>query len=250
MSGGNSRLFADPHSAAARGNLTIGLERRSAMTSQTKPYKGTGMEGAVARWYARSTASLMPEFEADARRVAAQIAPGARVLEVAPGPGYFAIELAKLGRYEILGLDISKTMVEIACRNASRAGVSVDFHHGSASDIPFADEQFDMLFCRAAFKNFTEPIRALQEMYRVLKPGGRALIIDLRRDASMSQIRAEISRMHLGVFSSLMTRLAFRFMLLKRAYTRNQFLNLLAQARFSSTRIDEIGIGLDIQLQK
>jgi ubiquinone/menaquinone biosynthesis C-methylase UbiE len=218
--------------------------------SETKPFKGLGMEGAVAHWYARSTANLMPEFEADARRVSTQLSPGAKVLEVAPGPGYFAIELSKLGRYQVLGLDISKTMVEIARQNASRAGVSADFRQGSASDIPFPDEQFDFLYCRAAFKNFTEPVRALQEMHRVLKPGGRALIIDLRRDASMPQIKAEVSRMHLGAFSRLMTRLTFRFMLLKRAYTRNQFLDLLTQTRFSSTRVDEIGIGLDIQLQK
>jgi ubiquinone/menaquinone biosynthesis C-methylase UbiE len=116
--------------------------------------------------------------------------------------------------------------------------------------MPFTDEQFDMIFCRAAFKNFTEPLRALEEMYRVLKPGGRALIIDLRRDASLAQINAEISRMHLSAFSRLMTRLTFRFMLLKRAYTRNEFLDLLKQTGFCSTRIDEIGIGLDVQLQK
>ena len=46
---------------------------------------------------------------------------------------------------------------------------------------------FDFLLCRAAFKNFGQPVRALQEMCRVLKPGGRGLIIDLRHGASQGR---------------------------------------------------------------
>ena len=72
------------------------------------------MEGGVARWYDKTTRRDLPEFKALARRVAAGLAPGAKVLEVAPGPGFFAIELAKIGKYEITGLDISKSFVEIA----------------------------------------------------------------------------------------------------------------------------------------
>jgi ubiquinone/menaquinone biosynthesis C-methylase UbiE len=47
--------------------------------------------------------------------------------------------------------------------------------------------------CRAAFKNFTEPVKALAEMRRVLRPGGTALIIDMRRDAPMSEIRKYVN---------------------------------------------------------
>src|SRR5882757_7258465 len=155
------------------------------MSTKTKGYKGLGMEGFVATWYAKNTANSMNDFRIEARRVAALLAPGAKVLEVAPGPGYFAIELAKLGSYPITGLDISKTFVEIAQKNAAQAGVGAEFRQGSASNMPFERNQFDFLFCRAAFKNFSEPVCALQEMQRVLKPGGRALIADLRRDASL-----------------------------------------------------------------
>ena len=48
---------------------------------------------------------------------------------------------------------------------------------------------FDLIICRAAFKNFSEPLQALHEMHRVLKPGGKALIMDLRRDASLEDIK-------------------------------------------------------------
>jgi ubiquinone/menaquinone biosynthesis C-methylase UbiE len=146
-----------------------------------KPYRGRGMEGATARWYASLTRNSLDQFQKVARRVAAQIPEGARVLEVAPGPGYFATELAKLGRYAIVGLDISHTLVDIARQNAAQAGVAVDFRVGDAARMPFENRSFDFLFCSAAFKNFTRPLEALREMYRVLKPGGRGLIIDLRR---------------------------------------------------------------------
>jgi ubiquinone/menaquinone biosynthesis C-methylase UbiE len=220
------------------------------MSMKTKAYKGLGMEGFVAKWYARNTASSMHDFRADALRVAALLAPGAKVLEVAPGPGYFAIELAKLGSYPITGLDISKTFVEIAQKNAADAGVRSEFRHGNASNMPFESDQFDFLFCRAAFKNFSEPVRALQEMQRVLKAGGRALIIDLRRDTSLEAINEAVSRMSLGIFSRILTRLAFRLMLLKRAYTKREFEQLLTQTQFRSTRIEETLIGMDIWLEK
>ena len=85
---------------------------------------------------------------------------GSKVLEVAPGPGYFAIELAKLGNYKVTGVDISETFVEIARANAAEAKVTVDFRRGNASGMPFGSETFDFLLCRAAFKNFTEPLQA------------------------------------------------------------------------------------------
>jgi len=219
-------------------------------STKTKAYKGLGMEGFVAKWYAKSTANSMNDFRADARRVAALLDPGAKVLEVAPGPGYFAIELAKLGNYPITGLDISKTFVEIAQQNAAQAGVRAEFRRGSVSNMPFESDQFDFLFCRAAFKNFSEPVRALQEMQRVLKAGGRALIIDLRRDASLEAINEAVSRMSLGIFNRVFTRLAFRLMLLKRAYTEREFEQFLTQTQFRSIKIEETLIGMDIWLER
>ncbi len=103
----------------------------------TKPYKGISMTGPIAKWYASNTRKSMAEFEALARRIAGEIPANARVLEVAPGPGYFAIELAKLGPRQITGVDISPTFVEIARRNAREAGVAVDFRLGNASGLPF-----------------------------------------------------------------------------------------------------------------
>jgi len=219
-------------------------------TISAKAHKGMGMEGFTARWYASLTHKSLDEFKALARRVSSQIPSGASVLEVAPGPGYFAIELAKLGAYRITGLDISRTLVEIAGAKAAEAGVNVDFRQGDAAHMPFAAESFDFLLCRAAFKNFTEPLPALKEMYRVLKPGGRALIIDLRRDASMQSISEAVQGMHLGPVNAVITRLTFRFMLLKRAFTREEFQQLLAQTKFGPIDIREDLIGLELALSR
>jgi ubiquinone/menaquinone biosynthesis C-methylase UbiE len=222
----------------------------SVHVSSVKPYKGLGMEGAVAKWYASLTKKSLEDFKVLAGRIAEQIPPNSSVLEVAPGPGYCAIELAKLGNYEIVGLDISKTFVEIARLNAAKAGMRVDFRRGNVSDMPFGDESFDFVFCRAAFKNFSEPKRAMQEMYRVLKPGGQALIIDLRRDASRESIRQAVDAMNLGAVNRVITKMTFRFMLLKRAYTKQEFEELISATEFDGIEIRDGLIGLEIWLTK
>lgn len=218
--------------------------------SATKPYKGMGMEGAVAKWYANLTRKGMRDFTALARRIANHIQSGSSVLEAAPGPGYFAIELAKLGQYQITGLDISKTFVEIAQANAAKAGVPVDFRLGNASSMPFKNESFDFILCRAAFKNFAAPLRALKEMYRVLKPGGKALIIDLRRDASRESIGEAVNAMHLGSVNGAITKLTFRFMLLKRAYTRSEFEQMLVQAKIMTGAVQQDSVGMEVMFTK
>jgi ubiquinone/menaquinone biosynthesis C-methylase UbiE len=222
------------------------------MTTMAMPKRhgDRGMEGVVAKWYAANTAEVMTEYSELAERVAAEIAPGSRVLEVAPGPGYFSIELAKRGSYAISGLDISRTFVKIASRKAAEAGVEVDFQQGSASNMPFPRDRFDFLLCRAAFKNFARPVEALGEMCRVLKPGGRGVIIDMRGDATKEALDRHVDRMGLSKFNRVMTRLAFRTTLLKSAYTKEQFQLMLAQTGFSRVEIAEAEIGLEITVVK
>ncbi len=204
----------------------------------------------IAKWYTNNTGQSLDEFIKLAKRIGNQLPSGSTVLEVAPGPGYFCIELAKLGAYSITGLDISHTFVEIASQKAAGAGVRVDFRQGNASSMPLADNSFDFLLCRAAFKNFGQPVRALQEMCRVLKPGGRGLIIDLRKDASMESINREVDGMGLGPINKILTKLTFRTMLLKSAYTKEQVRFMLEQANFRSVDILESGIGFEISMTK
>jgi ubiquinone/menaquinone biosynthesis C-methylase UbiE len=221
------------------------------MTAATiKGYRGMGMEGAVARWYDRSTRKDMERFRALAARLRTMLPQGGDLLEVAPGPGYVAIEMAKGGAYRVTGLDVSRTMLELAHRNAAEAGVEVDFRQGNASAMPFADDSFDLLACSAAFKNFSEPHKALEEMYRVLRPGGTALVLDLRKDVPMSEIRKYFGAIGLSTINRWMTLAAFRFMLLKRAYTRGQLEAMLTDIPFRSKEIRLVDVGVELWLQK
>jgi ubiquinone/menaquinone biosynthesis C-methylase UbiE len=220
------------------------------MATARKPYKGIGMEGMIATWYAKNTANNVRDIQKIARSIAERLKPGARVLEVAPGPGYLAIEIARLSDYKVTGLDISHTFIRIATENARKAGVTVDFRHGDAARMPFPDESFDFVVCRAAFKNFSDPVGALNEIYRVLAPGGQASIIDLRKDASLADIYNEVAGMHLSALNAMLTRLTFRTMLLKSAYTREAMESMLSQSRFAKGEIVQDGIGFDLRMTK
>jgi ubiquinone/menaquinone biosynthesis C-methylase UbiE len=208
------------------------------------------MEGRIAAWYARNTARDMPDFVALAQRVTAELPARSRILEVAPGPGYLAIEVARRGAFEVTGLDISRSFVEIAMRNARAAHVNVDFRQGNASAMPFSEDTFDLILCRAAFKNFSQPLAAMNEMHRVLKPGGRALIVDLRKDASVDDIDAYIKQSDLGWANSLIYKATFRYLLLPRAYSRQEFLEMASSSAFAGARIAASAIGFEVTLQK
>jgi ubiquinone/menaquinone biosynthesis C-methylase UbiE len=214
----------------------------------TKPYKGLAMEGMIAAWYTRVTARDRAEFERLAQRIAGELPAGARVLEVAPGPGYLAVALAQRG-LDVVGLDISASFVRFAERHARAAGVAAAFHRGDAAAMPFAAASFDFVVCRAAFKNFGNPAGALAEMHRVLRPGGRALILDMRGDTSNAEI-AEFARSYgRGALDRLTMRMIFRN-LRRRAYSAQALDGLAAQVPFARRAIVAQSIGMEVRLDK
>jgi len=220
-------------------------------TTISKGYKGLGMNCVIATWYAKNTQKNMAAYRRLAQLVAERVSEGAKILELAPGPGYLSIELAKMGNYHIVGLDISPTFVEIAQAKAKEAGIDIDFRLGNASHMPLADDLFDFIVCSAAFKNFSEPVQALDEMFRVLKPGGKALIIDLRPDASIEEIETHIREdMALTGINFLLTKWAFKSMLLKRAHTKDEIRQFASQSKFRTCSIENDGIGMYINLEK
>src|ERR1700733_14171652 len=113
------------------------------MAKTPKAQKGLGMEGFVANWYARQTAQDAEDFKRTAAHIGAHLSSSSRVLEVAPGPGYLAIELVKRTSCRLTGIDISRSFARIAAENARKAGLRIDFELGDAADLPFATDQFD-----------------------------------------------------------------------------------------------------------
>lgn len=215
-----------------------------------KAYKGFPMEGVIAGWYAKTTFKDLKRHQFMARQLVDKIPARGSVLEIAPGPGYFCIELAKLGNFQITGIDISKSFVEIARRNAQQAGLKIDFREGNASAMPFKDETFDFTFCQAAFKNFSEPVKAIAEMYRVLKPNGKAVIVDMRRDASSEDIEREVNGMKLDPVNRFMVKWTFDHMLLKSAYSVDEMKSMVAQSPFGKYQVDIEGVGFQVWLEK
>ncbi|SDI75910.1 class I SAM-dependent methyltransferase [Nonomuraea jiangxiensis] len=220
------------------------------MTRTDKGYRGVGMEGPIARWYATSTAKDTSRFEAQIDAVRRLAPAGAEILEVAPGPGYLSIALAATGDYTVTGLDISETFVRIAGEKAAEAGVAADFRHGNASAMPFDDESFDFIVCCAAFKNFSDPAGALREMHRVLRPGGRVLINDLRKDVSKEAVAADVARMRAGALSKVFIRYALQSFLPRRAYLKGQLEELVSRTDFRTCDIRQSPLSLDVELQK
>src|SRR5262249_23070043 len=109
---------------------------------------------------------------------------------------------------------------------------------------------FDFIYCRSAFKNFSEPVQAINEMYRVLKPGGKAVIHDLRNDASTDAINSAVSEMQMDRLNSLITRWIFRYMLLKMAFSPEEVRAMAAQTPFGTCEVKLDRIGMEVTLQK
>jgi ubiquinone/menaquinone biosynthesis C-methylase UbiE len=221
---------------------------------QRRHIKDIGIEGITARWYDNNTKkSRLTEMKEYANEASKYLHDGCSVLEVAPGPGYLAIELAKLGICNnIVGLDISKDFIEIAQGNATEAGVIgvVEFRHGNVSDIPFPDNSFDFIICTAAFKNFKEPSKALSQMCRVLKVGGTALIIDMNKCISNQQIEDYLESTEVKGIGKLFMKLIFKYFLRNGAYTKDEISSLISKTAFKQYDIREEGIGFYIYLTK
>jgi ubiquinone/menaquinone biosynthesis C-methylase UbiE len=101
-----------------------------------------------------------------------------RVLDVATGTGHTAFAFAPHAR-EVIATDITPEMLSEGGRLRDAGGITnVEFQLADAHDLPFEDESFDVVTCRRAAHHFTDVRRALREMCRVLRPGGRLVIDD------------------------------------------------------------------------
>lgn len=108
---------------------------------------------------------------------AASIQPGERVLDVACGTGVVTRLAAKRTGSEgkVAGLDVSPPMLAVA-RSLAPAGTSIDWYETSADAMPLADGGFDVVLCQMGLQFISNKRQALEEMHRVLRPGGRIVL--------------------------------------------------------------------------
>jgi len=120
------------------------------------------------------------------------------VLDLACGPANFSREFARTVRADglVVGLDASPTMLARGAADTRRAGIgNLALVRGDAAAMPFADATFDAACCFAALHLFGDPFEALDEMRRVLRPGGRiAIMTSVRRQVTVRPLKPLIER--------------------------------------------------------
>jgi len=128
----------------------------------------------------RKQSAMMGQNVTEAIVAAALVEPGMSVLDVACGSGEPAISIATLlnGSGEVIGVDLSQGALQIATERATqRQLTNVRFQPADAHQLPFPDNGFDRITSRLGVMFFDDLPRALREMHRVLKPGGKAVLL-------------------------------------------------------------------------
>ncbi len=160
------------------------------------------------------------------------------VLEIGPGPDYEGLEWLKRTKGTTLkGLDISEDMVALAEKNALDYGLAgrAEYFLGDARWMPFEDAYFDAVFSTNSLHEFAHPQEVLSEIHRVLKPGGKYFISDLRRDMNPLVkwfiwlcMPRELKDMQAGFISSV-----------NAAYTQAEASEMLAKSGLQGWRVEQ-----------
>jgi ubiquinone/menaquinone biosynthesis C-methylase UbiE len=152
-----------------------------------EPWREGPQEGDAVRAYDRT--SGWPIFSVERNIIMGELKkqrPRGLLVDIGCGPGHLA---ARISRYFpglcVKGLDINEEMIDIAKRRWPPASFNgVDFITGDAQQLPLTESSVDYIVSSLSLHHWTDLKIALREIYRVLKPGGRFLILDLRRDGS------------------------------------------------------------------
>ena len=168
-------------------------------------------------------------------------------LEVGPGPGYLGLEWLKQATDATLkAVEISPNMITLAERNARDCGFEdrATYVTGDAQEIPFDDNLFDGVFTNGSLHEWAEPKRVFNEIHRVLKPGGKYCISDLRRDMHpfvewFMKAVTKPKEMRPGLISSI-----------RAAYTAEELQSILRESNFDTYTVNKGAMGLAITGQK
>ena len=152
----------------------------------------------------------MEDFRRQAKSVAERLRAGADVLEVAPGPGFFAIELAKLGDFKITGLDASRTLGRDRNRKSAKCGREDRFPSGERVGHAVSRRVVRFHLLLGGLQELSPSrLRRWTRCIGCCVPGGEAVIADLRKDASLDEIDDYVNQSGRSGFDAWLTRQSF-----------------------------------------
>ena len=124
---------------------------------------------------------------------------GDHVLDCATGTGDLAIEFKKKVGSEgyVLGTDFCPPMIEPAPSKAQKKGLKIDFQVADAMDLPYDDNTFDISSISFGIRNVDEPVTALEEMARVVKPEGRVVVLEFGQPKGLLKVPYELNSQHI-----------------------------------------------------
>lgn len=165
-------------------------------------------------------------------------------LEIGPGPGYLGLEwLKKTTNTNLKCVEISRDMIKIAEKNAKEYNFidRVEYKEGKAEVIPFNDNIFDAVFSNGSLHEWPDPMKAFNEIYRVLKRGGKFFISDMRRDMNplmvwFLKINSRPKEIRPGLISSIHA-----------AYTKEEIVVILNKTPLKNAIVSKSMIGIEIQ---
>jgi ubiquinone/menaquinone biosynthesis C-methylase UbiE len=170
-----------------------------------------------------------------------------RVLEAGCGPGYLGLEwvIQATGDRTLVGVDISPAMLDRARTNACAYGVSscTDYTVANVLDLPFPDASFDHAFSSASLHEWSDPVRALREIYRLVRPGGAFCVSDLRRDIDRTTLQFMKANIAVDMRPGFRTSV-------RSAYTVPEAADLLRQAGIRADSVTAVQMGLVIAGRK
>lgn len=124
---------------------------------------------------------------------------GDHVLDCATGTGDLAIEFKKAvgDTGYVLGTDFCAPMIEPAPGKAEGAGLEIDFEVADAMDLPYEDDTFNIASIAFGIRNVDDPVQALKEMSRVVKPGGRVVVLEFGQPKGLMKAPYNLYSQHI-----------------------------------------------------
>lgn len=173
-----------------------------------------------------------------------------RILDIATGTGELAVEMSKIDQSQIVGIDISEQMMDVARQKiATQALRNVEVFNADALQMPFPDGSFDVVTVAFGIRNFEHLEMGIKEIHRVLKPNGKYYILELTRPVAVFRPFYAIYLYYLlPILGFLITRKKKAYVYLKntiRDFHQDESLNAFFDKHgFEKTSFERLTLGI------